>query len=141
MLAPAASALPAPTENPAAQEETEPGGHPLRPPPGSSPGPEDWKGDSPQRRRSAAAQAIAGGSSPVWEKGDAAYSEAHGMVLDPNTGKDKYLTDPVPEGKPLPVEPQDASISDTAYTCTLSISCATILTTWTGWTLKRWSRC
>ena len=61
------------------------------------------------------------------EKGDAAYSEAHGMVLDPNTGKDKYLTDPVPEGKPLPVEPQDASISDTAYTCTLSISCATIL--------------
>lgn len=49
------------------------------------------------------------------------------MVLDPNTGKDKYLTDPVPEGKPLPVEPQDASISDTAYTCTLSISCATIL--------------
>lgn len=43
------------------------------------------------------------------------------------TGKDQYLTDPVPEGMPLPVEPQDAVISDTAYTCTISISCASIL--------------
>ena len=49
------------------------------------------------------------------------------MVLDPNTGKDQYNTDPVPEGRPLPVEPQDAQITDTAYTCTISISCATIL--------------
>ena len=48
-------------------------------------------------------------------------------VIDPDTGKDQYLTDPVPEGKPLPVEPQDVEISDTAYTCTISISCATIL--------------
>lgn len=50
-----------------------------------------------------------------------------GMEISPETGKDKYLTDPVPEGKPLPVEPQDAEISDTAYACTLSISCASIL--------------
>jgi len=50
-----------------------------------------------------------------------------GMVIDPETGKDKYLTDPVPEGKPLPVEPQDVTIGTTAYSCTLSISCATIL--------------
>lgn len=55
------------------------------------------------------------------------YSEEHGMVIDPETGKDKYLTDPVPEGKPLPVEPQDAQITDKAYTCTISISCKTIL--------------
>lgn len=46
---------------------------------------------------------------------------------DKGAETDKYLTDPVPEGKPLPVEPQDVTISDTAYTCTLSISCATIL--------------
>lgn len=59
--------------------------------------------------------------------GDKAYSESHGMVIDPATGKDQYLTDPVPEGKPLPVEPQDATISDVAHTCTISISCATIL--------------
>ena len=49
------------------------------------------------------------------------------MVINPETGKDKYQTDPVPEGKPLPVEPQDVKIGTTAYTCTISISCATIL--------------
>ncbi len=42
-------------------------------------------------------------------------------------GKDKYQTDPVPEGKPEPVEPQDVVVEDTSLTCTLSISCATIL--------------
>jgi hypothetical protein len=50
-----------------------------------------------------------------------------GMVIAPETGKDKYLTDPVPAGKPIPVEPQDVTIGTTAYSCTLSISCATIL--------------
>ncbi|MBD5153402.1 MAG: DUF4430 domain-containing protein [Oscillibacter sp.] len=55
------------------------------------------------------------------------YSEANGMELDPETGKDQYQTDPVPEGKPLPVEPQDAVFSDVAYTCTLSVRCDTIL--------------
>ncbi len=55
------------------------------------------------------------------------YSEKNGMKIDPETGKDKYNTDPVPEGKPLPVEPQDAKVSKTAHTCTISISCATIL--------------
>lgn len=64
----------------------------------------------------------AGGSS-----GDKEYSESQGMVIDPATGKDQYMTDPVPEGKPLPVEPQDVTISDVAHTCTISISCATIL--------------
>ena len=47
--------------------------------------------------------------------------------INPETGKDQYLTDPVPEGKPLPVEPQDVKVGATAYTCTISISCATIL--------------
>ena len=42
-------------------------------------------------------------------------------------GQDEYLTDPVPEGKPQPVEPQDVTVSDTEYTCTISISCASIL--------------
>ena len=58
---------------------------------------------------------------------DIAYSEAQGMELDPETGRDKYLTDPVPEGMPLPVEPQDAEITDQEYHCTLSIDCMTIL--------------
>lgn len=34
---------------------------------------------------------------------------------------------PVPEDRPTPTEPQDAEISDAAHTCTLSISCATLL--------------
>lgn len=75
----------------------------------------------------AAAKAIAGGSSPGVEKGNVAYSEASGMVINKSTGKDKYLTDPVPEGKPIPVEPQNAVITDQKGTCTLSIRCDSIL--------------
>lgn len=41
--------------------------------------------------------------------------------------KDKYNTDPVPADKPQPVEPQDQEIEDNKLTCTISISCATIL--------------
>lgn len=44
-----------------------------------------------------------------------------------DTEQGAYLTDPVPEGKPAPVEPQNAQIRDTAYTCTVSISCAAVL--------------
>ena len=45
-----------------------------------------------------------------------------------NGGKDKYFTDPVPEGKPTPVEPEDTEINKgKAYTCTFSIECSTIL--------------
>ena len=44
------------------------------------------------------------------------------------TGQDKYLTDPVPEGKPMPVEPEDQEVDKgKAYTCTFSIECSTIL--------------
>lgn len=79
-----------------------------------------------------------GGNAPGsqgWDPDDSAPTQTVGisqtgeptMEIDPETGKDKYLTDPVPEGMPPPVEPQDAVISDTAYTCTISISCATIL--------------
>lgn len=55
------------------------------------------------------------------------YEEVGGMMIDTGTGKDKYQTDPVPEGKPIPAEPEDVEIGDAEYTCTLSISCATIL--------------
>ena len=74
-----------------------------------------------------AAAELAGGSSEGVEAGDKDYSQQQGMEIDPSTGKDKYLTDPVPEGKPVPVEPQDVTISDVAHTCTISISCASIL--------------
>lgn len=66
-------------------------------------------------------------SSEGVEKGSVDYSKKQGMVIDEATGKDKYFTDPVPEDKPIPVEPQDAVISDKAMTCTLSVRCDTIL--------------
>ncbi|MEG1857186.1 MAG: hypothetical protein RR216_00500, partial [Pseudoflavonifractor sp.] len=73
------------------------------------------------------AEKRAGGTSEGAAKGDPDYSAAHGMVIDKATGKDKYLTDPVPEGRPLPVEPENAAVSDRAFTCTLSIRCDTVL--------------
>ncbi len=42
--------------------------------------------------------------------------------------KDKYETDPIPEGKPMPVEPENQEINNQkSYTCTFSIECTTIL--------------
>lgn len=41
---------------------------------------------------------------------------------------DEYFTDPVPKGKPKPVEPQDTKVEKKkVYHCTISISCDTIL--------------
>lgn len=65
------------------------------------------------------------GQRPEEEKPGTAESPA--MTIDPDTGKDRYLTDPVPEGKPIPVEPQNSVISDRKLTCTLSVRCDTIL--------------
>ncbi len=47
--------------------------------------------------------------------------------VDAKTGKDEYLTAPVPMGKPLPAEPQEAVVKDKAYTCILSVRCDTLL--------------
>ncbi len=47
--------------------------------------------------------------------------------INETTDKDKYMTEPVPEGKPLPAEPQDVNISSKELTCTLSVRCDTIL--------------
>lgn len=42
--------------------------------------------------------------------------------------KGQYMTDPIPEGKPAPVEPQDTAVDTTVtHTCIFSISCDTIL--------------
>lgn len=44
------------------------------------------------------------------------------------TEQDQYLTDPIPEGMPLPVEPGSVEINDrVTHTCTFSIECSTIL--------------
>lgn len=66
--------------------------------------------------------------SAVLPSGDAsAPPEAGGAPADPDPGTDRYQTSPVPEGMPQPVEPQETETGETAYTCTLSISCAAIL--------------
>ena len=50
-------------------------------------------------------------------------------VQPEDTGdKDQYMTEPVPDGKPDPVEPQDRTVdTTTTHTSTFSISCETIL--------------
>ena len=49
------------------------------------------------------------------------------MDIDPKTGQDQYHTDPVPQGKPAPAEPQQTEKAPEVSHCTISISCATIL--------------
>lgn len=44
-----------------------------------------------------------------------------------DNGKDKYNTEPIPKDKPVPIEPENTVISDKELTCTLSVSCDTIL--------------
>lgn len=52
---------------------------------------------------------------------------AGASVLQGMGGTDPSLAAPAPEGKPQPVDPQDAAFSDVAHTCTLSVRCDTIL--------------
>ena len=47
--------------------------------------------------------------------------------IEPSADKDKYLTDPTPEGKPIPIEPQDVSMGDSSFTVTLTVRCDMIL--------------
>ena len=97
---------------------------------GNAPGLQGWKVE--KRVTATATPAPAPTPTPTlasadYPQGDAAYSAAQGMELDPETGLDRYQTSAVPEGMPVPVEPEDVEISDEEHTCTLSISCATIL--------------
>lgn len=54
--------------------------------------------------------------------------------------KDQYMTDPVPEGKPAPVEPEAATVDGGAvHTCTFSISCETILDNMDNCAESKWA--
>ena len=55
------------------------------------------------------------------------YSENQGMEINESTGTDEYKTEPVPVGKPVPVEPEEVKVTDNTLTCTLTIRCDTIL--------------
>jgi hypothetical protein len=117
---PPASPATAPTESASPQETEEPATAENRP------GGNDEKPLSGDEKVSLAAE-MAEGSSSSAPAGSEEYSKEQGMELDQSTGKDRYQTAPVPEGKPVPVEPQNAVITDQAYTCTLSVRCDTIL--------------
>ena len=60
------------------------------------------------------------------------------IEIDPENRADKYQTDPVPEGKPVPVEPQDSVVGTSAYSCTISISCSTILNNMSYLNEEKW---
>lgn len=62
---------------------------------------------------------------PIQE--EIAYSENQGMEINEATGTDEYKTEPVPVGKPVPVEPEEVKVTDNTLTCTLTIRCDTIL--------------
>ena len=69
---------------------------------------------------------------------DLEYSENNGMNIDETTGTDEYKTEPVPEGKPVPVEPQDAVIESKELTCTLAVRCDTILDNMSWLDKEKW---
>ncbi len=79
-----------------------------------------------EQKEQAAAQ-MAGEPSGMTETGSTAYSESQGMEINGATGKDAYQTNPVSEGKPVPIEPQETVITDKQYTCTLAVRCDTVL--------------
>lgn len=55
------------------------------------------------------------------------YSKENGMNIDTKTGTDEYGTEPVPTGKPIPVEPEDTVVTDNELICTLSVRCDTAI--------------
>lgn len=61
------------------------------------------------------------------ESDETEYKALQGMKINKETGMDEYQTQPVPEGKPLPIEPQTVTISDKEMSCTLTIRCDTLL--------------
>lgn len=49
------------------------------------------------------------------------------MEINPETGKDKYQTDPVPSDKPTPKEPEETQVNDVQSTAVLSVRADTAL--------------
>ena len=80
-----------------------------------------------EQENAAPAESIAESPSPPVEVANEAYSKEYAVRVKAAAEKDEYQTEPVPESRPAPIEPQDAVISDKALTCTLSVRCDSIL--------------
>ena len=65
-------------------------------------------------------------SAEIEQCNEACFEEQDATVNEAE-GKDQYRTDPLPEGKPVPIEPENAVITDNELTCTLSVRCDTII--------------
>ena len=77
-------------------------------------------------------QAGSGGSSQASSDGTSGSSAQggtqNGSAQSAQANEENYYTDPVPEGMPEPVEPQDTAVNqDSQLTCTLLVECSTIL--------------
>lgn len=105
-----------PSEIPSEQESSSP-----EPAPSASPKPRVQNGNN-ELNQSAETQ-----KNPEERAAALEYSEQNGMNIDLETGMDEYNTEPVPEGMPLPQEPENIEIGDSVNTCTLSVSCHEIL--------------
>lgn len=73
---------------------------------------------------------VVGGAKAGTEQKDAEKESSGNRVISDGkgAGKDEYLTDPIPQGKPMPVEPDDQQVDESkSYTCTFSIECSSIL--------------
>lgn len=87
----------------------------------------DETAEAPQPTETAP-QASAEPDKPTAEQSSADNADnGDNTAADVPQKEDKYHTAPPPDGKPLPVEPQDAEVTEKQYTCTLSVRCDTIL--------------
>ena len=74
-----------------------------------------------------AAPKVGEGPAVPGEAGSTAEFPRPGTESQLPAGEGVYRTNPAPAGTPAPVEPKDADVSDEQKTCTLSISCKTVL--------------
>ena len=80
------------------------------------------------------AQSISPAQTPSWMSQESSSESSASMpsqtpagAIGSDTNKDKYLTGPVPDGKPLPVEPEDMAAGDGSFIVTLSVRCDTLI--------------
>ena len=120
--APAAGDVPAPLPGQQTDGSGTPGDAPATERPGGV------KEQSPPEENGDPRDVPPESSGPEGEEGHPSGTESGtGQSSAQKPRPDAYRTDPVPEGKPKPVEPQNTEVTDTACSCVLSISCAAIL--------------
>ena len=104
---------------------------------GNTPGARGWKPETPSESQTLPTQ---GEEEPSTQPSDVPQTTSESETEEPpatepteteeptQATKDRYQTDPVPEDKPKPVEPENATVdTENVQTCTLSITCGTIL--------------